>query len=139
MTLTTPSLLFPAISLLLLAYTNRFVTLTSVIRELGRVEANRHDELIRRQIESLRVRVQLIRAMQFFAVLSFAVCTLSMLCLFLTWLRTGSTLFGIALGLLTISLFVSLFEVHLSTNAINLELKRLDRDLARKQSLGRVY
>ncbi len=128
MTLTTPGLLFPAISLLLLAYTNRFVVITTVIRDFGRLEERYHNDLIRRQLASLRLRVQLIRAMQFFAVLSFAICTLSMLALFLGLTQVGQYLFAVALALLTLSLLMSLFEVHISTKAINVEIERLDRE-----------
>lgn len=126
MTITTPSLLFPAISLLLLAYTNRFVVLTKVIRDLSAMRRQSDGELIARQINSMRMRVHLIRAMQFLAVLSFSVCTVSMLMLFMGWSVFGEALFGLALILLTGSLLVSLFEVHISTQAINIEIERLD-------------
>lgn len=135
-TLTTPGLLFPAISLLLLAYTNRFLVLTKVIRELGQMQNSDHRDLIRRQIQSLRARVQLIRAMQILAVLSFAICTISMMALFMGGVMTGQYLFGFALALLMASLFVSLFEVHISTQAINIEIERLDRDCQPSASDG---
>lgn len=127
MTITTPALLFPAISLLLLAYTNRFLVLTKVIRELSSLDDSRHEDLIRRQVHSLRMRLQLIRAMQFLGVLSFAICTVSMLSLFLGGHSVGLWLFGSALLLLVSSLMVSLVEVHYSTEAINIEIEKLDR------------
>jgi len=125
MTLTTPGLLFPAISLLLLAYTNRFVTLTSVIRQL--VDSAASQELVRRQIQSLKSRLQIIRAMQVFGVVAFILCTLSMFALFLHWLIIGKYLFGISLLALTTSLLCSLYEVQVSTKAINMEIERLGR------------
>ncbi len=126
MTITTPSLLFPAISLMMLAYTNRFVSLTKVIRELGRIAEGDDGELIRRQIRSLRLRVHLIRWMQTLAVLAFALCTLSMIALFGNQAGLGTWIFGSALALFMASLLVSLYEVHISTRAINLEIERLD-------------
>ena len=124
MTLTTPALLFPAISLLLLAYTNRFLTLASIIRQL--VDAAPSQELVRRQIQSLRLRLQIIRAMQAFGVGSFLLCTTSMFALFLQWELTGKYMFGGSLVTLVISLLFSFYEVQISTKAINMEIERLD-------------
>ncbi len=123
MTLTTPGLLFPAISLLLLAYTNRFVTLTSVIRQM--VDEDPTHELVHRQIQNLQLRLQVIRLMQVFGVCSFILCTLSMFALFLHLFDVGKYLFGLSLLILTISLLFSLYEVHISTKAITLEIERL--------------
>ena len=127
MSLTTPGLLFPAISLLLLAYTNRFVVLTKVIRELGQLHDDAHFDLIRRQIDNLRARIHMIRGMQTLGVLSFCFCTISMLCLFFGWQGAGEIIFGMALVLLTFSLLVSLAEVQISTRAITIEIERLGR------------
>ena len=126
MSLTTPSLLFPAISLLMLAYTNRFITLANVIRHLSGLESAKSEDLVRRQIENFRKRLQIIRAMQTFGVLSFLVCTLAMFALFMGWLGLGKGLFGLSLILLLVSLLYSLYEVQISTQAINLELEKLD-------------
>lgn len=128
MTITTPSLLFPAISLLLLAYTNRFVVLTNVIRQLSNSEGADSAEIIRRQISSLRRRLHIIRAMQTFGVLSFVMCTLSMFALLLSAMTVGVVMFGISLLLLVISLLYSLYEVQISTNAITIEIERLHLD-----------
>ena len=58
LSLTTPALLFPAISLLLLAYTNRFLTLANLIRDLhARYTAN-PDQILLWQLRSLRYRVR---------------------------------------------------------------------------------
>ena len=126
MTMTTPGLLFPAISLLLLAYTNRFVVLTNVIRQLSNLNDAKSELLIRRQILTLRKRLHIIRSMQTFAVLSFVICTLSMFGLFLGWLMVGQMLFGVSLLMLVTSLLLSLWEVQLSTAAITIELEKLD-------------
>ena len=126
MTITTPGLLFPAISLLLLAYTNRFVVLSGVIRSLAGSDSEAYREIRLRQIHSLRARLQLIRTMQQIGVASFATCTLSMLALLLDWQRAGMILFAAALVLLLISLMVSLAELQASTRAINIELEKFD-------------
>lgn len=126
MTITTPGLLFPAISLLLLAYTNRFVVLTNVIRQLTHEKADDHSlQIVRRQIQNLRLRLFIIRLMQAFGVLSFIFCTLAMFGLFLHWFLLGQFLFGASLVLLVISLLFSLYEVHISTQAIHIELEKL--------------
>lgn len=126
MTITTPGLLFPAISLLLLAYTNRFVVLTNVIRQFSNPDDPQSKTMVRRQIHSLRQRLFVIRMMQVFGVLSFVLCTLAMFALFLHWLWLGKVLFGGSLALLVISLLFSLYEVQVSTNAINIELEKFN-------------
>ncbi len=130
MTITTPSLLFPAISLLLLAYTNRFVVLANVIRELSKRENASSQVLVRRQIDNLRLRIQVIRRMQAFGVLSFVLCTLSMFSLLLHWDIVGQLLFAISLILLVISLMFSFYEVNISTDAINIELEKFDQQVS---------
>ena len=113
MTVTTPGLLFPAISLLLLAYTNRFVVLTNVIRQLNKIDGAESELLISRQISTLRKRLHIIRSMQTFAVLSFVICTLSMFGLFLGWNVLGQVLFGVSLLMLVISLLLSLWMTNI--------------------------
>lgn len=130
MTLTTPALLFPAISLLLLAYTNRFLVLAQLIRQLKQMDTEEDHALIARQIGMLRKRILLTKRMQTYGVLSFFVCTVSMFLLFLGVELTGATAFGISLILLSISLLYSLYEIVISTNAINVELESFE---ARKQ------
>lgn len=125
MTVTTPSLLFPAISLLLLAYTNRFMVLSNVIRQLSNMDGAESKDIVRRQVTSLRKRLYIIRLMQVFGVLAFVVCTLATFALFLTWVAGGKLLFGLSLILLTVSLLFSLYEVHISTAAINIEIEKL--------------
>ena len=125
MTITTPALLFPAISLLLLAYTNRFLVLADVIRRLRRMEEEDSSDLIERQIKNLRRRLYLIKTMQTFGVLSFIICTVSMFSLLLKHQMLGGILFGASLVSLVISLIYSLREVSCSMNAINIELERM--------------
>lgn len=130
MTLTTPALLFPAISLLLLAYTNRFLVLAQLIRQLKQMDTEEDHALIARQISMLRKRIVLTKRMQTYGVLSFFVCTMSMFVLFLGAQLAGAIAFGLSLVLLSISLLYSLYEIVISTNAINVELESFE---ARKQ------
>jgi len=126
MTMTTPALLFPAISLLLLAYTNRFLVLAQLIRQLNNREGEQVRDLAKRQIFNLRQRIVLIRSMQRWGVISFLLCTLSMFALFLSWEMAGQILFGASLVSLLLSLVMSLFEIQISCNAINIELESLE-------------
>lgn len=123
MSLTTPALLFPAISLLLLAYTNRFLVLAQLIRQLKQMESERDHSMVARQISMLRKRIVLTKRMQACGVLSFFVCTLSMFALFLGGQTLGVVFFGLSLILLSLSLLYSLYEIVISTNAINVELE----------------
>lgn len=132
MTITTPSLLFPAISLLLLAYTNRFVVLTNVIRQLSAMENASSQVLVRRQIDNLHLRIIVIRRMQAFGVLSFVLCTLSMFSLLLHWYIAGQILFANSLILLVISLLFSFYEVNISTNAITIELQKFNEQVTQR-------
>ncbi len=125
MTITTPALLFPAISLLLLAYTNRFLVLADVIRRLRRMEQEDSSDIITRQIKNLRRRLYFIKTMQTFGVLSFIICTVSMFSLLLKYQMLGGILFGVSLISLVISLIYSLREVSCSMNAINIELEQI--------------
>ncbi|MBD0269377.1 MAG: DUF2721 domain-containing protein [Cyanobacteria bacterium Co-bin8] len=126
MQLTTPALLFPAISLLLLAYTNRFLVLAQLIRQLHGSDREHVRDLVQRQIYNLRQRIVLIRRMQALGVSSFIVCTLSMFALFVNYQMLAEYLFGLSLLLLVASLLVSLYEIAISTRAIEVELEDLD-------------
>jgi hypothetical protein len=126
LTLTTPALLFPAISLLLLAYTNRFLTLASLIRELHRSYKADPDPIIKAQLSNLRYRVILIRNMQSFGVSSFFLCVLCMFVLFAGRPDLGKWVFGASLILLMMSLALSLREVQVSVDALNYRLSDLE-------------
>ena len=122
-----PALLFPAISLLLLAYTNRFLVLAQIIRELHKKYLEHDDKvLIMGQIKNLRRRLTLIRDMQILGVLSFFFCVLSMIFIFSGQLDFGSYLFGFSLILLLASLIYSLRELKISTKALDLELSKME-------------
>ena len=125
MDITTPALLFPAISLLLLAYTNRFLTLAQVIRQLH-ASPDPRAAVVRRQLPGLKRRVSLIKSMQSIAVASFLLCCLSMLALFGGWQPTGQWLFAASMLSLAASLVLSLVEVLISTNALTVVLEDLE-------------
>jgi len=125
--LTTPALLFPAISLLLLAYTNRFLTIAGLIRNLYKVYIENPNENIKAQIANLKRRVNLIRNMQIFGILSLFLCVLSMFLIFEELRFYGSLIFGISLVLLMISLVLSIIEIQISVKALNLQLEDMEK------------
>jgi len=125
-TLTTPSLLFPTVSLLLLAYTNRFLTLATIIRSLNDRFHESKDKNLLAQIDNLRYRVYLIRNMQIFGVSSLLLCVVSMFALFAGWQSGGVWSFGVALLLMMISLAISLRELMISVGALDLLLTNLE-------------
>ena len=122
----TPALLFPTVSLLMLAYTNRFLTLATIIRGLhDRYKNDQNDNLLG-QIANLRYRVYLIRNMQIFGVLSLLFCVISMFALFAGWVTGGQWSFAIALLLMIVSMLISLRELQISVGALDLLLVELE-------------
>ena len=127
--LTTPALLFPTVSLLMLAYTNRFLTLASIIRNLhARYKDNDDDENLLGQIANLRYRIYLIRNMQIAGVLSLLFCVISMFALFAGWITGGQWSFAIALLLMIVSMLISLRELMVSVGALDLLLMELEEE-----------
>jgi len=120
--LTTPALLFPAISLLMLAYTNRFVVLADLIRKLVDRSASDHNDSTLGQIDNLRRRILIIQRMQVFGALSFFFCVLTMFTLFFQLQLLADILFALALLLLLGSLFLLLLELRISVIALTLQL-----------------
>ena len=125
--LTTPALLFPTVSLLLLAYTTRFVTLAGLIRELHARYKEAPSEIILGQIQNLRRRVHLIRDMQGLGVLSLFLCVVCMFLLVTGQLEWGKALFGVSLLLLMGSLVLSILEIRMSVQALDLHLSDIER------------
>ncbi|MGF1556179.1 DUF2721 domain-containing protein [Paucihalobacter sp.] len=126
--LTTPALLFPAISLLLLAYTNRFLTIAGLIRSLHKQYKEQPDSNIKAQIANLRKRVNLIKNMQLSGIASLLLCVISMFAIYENWQVTGSIIFGISLVLLMLSLILSIFEIQISVRALNIHLRDIEKD-----------
>lgn len=122
LTIATPAMLFPAISLLLLAYTNRFMSLASLIRSLkNQYVASQKPNLIG-QITNLRKRIYLIRNMQACGIASFGFCVICMILLFNDNQPVAKYAFGLSLILLLISLLLSFREIQISIEALKIEL-----------------
>jgi hypothetical protein len=126
LTLSTPALLFPAISLLLLAYTNRFLALAALMRELYGRYRNEPDPKIKGQLKNLRYRIIIIRNMQVCGVASFFFCVLCMIALFEGLMTLGQWIFGASLALLLLSLALSLREIQVSIDALTLQIDDLE-------------
>ena len=126
--LTTPALLFPAISLLLLAYTNRFMALATIIRTLQTRYLDNHDTLTLKQLQNLRIRVRLIRDMQVFGIASIFTCVIDMFVIFSGYSYAANWLFALSMIFLIISLAFSLREIFMSTEAIKIELSDIQTD-----------
>jgi hypothetical protein len=122
----TPALLFPAVTLLMLAYTNRFNTLAGIIRNLHSKYQNEGSENLLAQISNLRYRVYLIRNMQIFGVLSLLLCVVSMFALFAGWIAGGQWSFAAALLLMIVSMGLSLRELQVSAGALDLLLMDIE-------------
>ena len=126
-TITTPALLFPAITLLLLAYTNRFLAVATLIRSLHKLHLeNPGKAVIVGQIDNLRSRTRLIKNMQVLAVSSFVFCVVSMFLIFQNLIVLANYSFGASMLLLLISLLFSLRELLISTRALELELSDIE-------------
>jgi hypothetical protein len=120
--LSTPALLFPAISLLLLAYTNRFLALASLVRELNARWEAKSESGIRGQIENLKKRIRIIKSMQILGVSSFFLCVLTMLFIFVGLELVAEFVFASALLLLLASLGFSIKELFISADALDILL-----------------
>ena len=126
LTLNTPSLLFPAISLLMLAFTNRFLSLSKLIRDLYSQYEKSKEQKVFVQIKSLRLRLTLIRNMQFFGISSLLLCVICMFFIFNGEMEFARYIFQLSLLLLIISLTLSIWEVQISTNALSVELSDME-------------
>lgn len=124
-TINTPALLFPAITLLMLAYTNRFLAIASLIRNLHTKykQVGEDRRIIREQIRNLKRRLLLVKQMQGSGIISFFLCVLCMLFIFLDYQLIAYSIFGLSLLFLLLSLALSLNEIFISTRALEIELK----------------
>jgi hypothetical protein len=129
-TLTTPALLFSAISLIMLAYTNRFLGYATLIRNLHEKFKAKPDEVLLGQIANLRKRLYLTKYMQILGVSSLFLCVFTMFLIFVGSAIPAVWMFGLALLLLIASLGVSIHEIQISVKALDLHLG--DMELNRK-------
>jgi hypothetical protein len=125
----TPALLFPAITLLMLAYTNRFLALATLIRSLHTKwkQIQEERQIIHDQINNLKRRLILVKQMQAAGILSFFFCVLSMLFIYIQHEGWATAIFGLSLVTLLISLALSLKEIQISTRALEIELKDMEQ------------
>ncbi len=122
----TPALLFPAVSLLFLSYTNRFLHLSALIRKLHLDWQNNHDGLLLEQISNLRRRLVLIRWMQFLGAVSLFCCVSAMLALLFGWSLFAIIAFVTALVFMACSLLGLTVEVWISGGALRIMLNSLE-------------
>jgi hypothetical protein len=129
----TPALLFPAITLLMLAYTNRFLALATLIRNLHAKykQINENREIIQRQIKNLKRRLVLVKQMQAAGIISFFMCVLAMLFIYFQLEHWATASFGMSLVCLLLSLALSLNEIVISTKALDIELKDMEDEAER--------
>jgi hypothetical protein len=123
----TPALLFPAISLIMLAYTNRFLALSSRVRNLHDKYQNQEQKhIIHGQIKNLRYRLKLIKNMQALGVVSILASILCMYLIYVQFTLAANIVFAISLLSFSASLLLSFLEIQLSTKALELELSDME-------------
>ena len=127
-TINTPALLFPAITLLMLAYTTRFLALANLIRSLHTKFNEEHENktVVIAQLKNLRIRIKLIKLMQTFGVFSIFLCVLSMFFIYINYQVWAQVIFGFSLLVFLISLALSLTEINISTKALEFELSDIE-------------
>ncbi|MFC3415857.1 DUF2721 domain-containing protein [Algoriphagus hitonicola] len=140
--LSTPALLFSAITLLMLAFTNRFLAIANLIRGLHKKfkESPDEEELVVEQLHNLRRRLSLIKNMQLFGIFSFLLCVICMYLLFQGYTVAANWIFVGSMASLLIALGLSLIEIQISTKALNLELSDMEEVFrSRKSSLDFIF
>lgn len=126
--LTTPSLLFSATTLVLLAYTNRFLAYAQVVRNLHEKHEGKPSSASELQIANLYKRLKLTRLMQLMGIASMLLCVLSMFLIYISLQLMAAIIFGLAMLLLVASLAVCIWEIQISVDALELHLKSLKED-----------
>ncbi|MDB4198700.1 DUF2721 domain-containing protein [Polaribacter sp.] len=129
LTLNTPALLFSAISLIMLAYTNRFLAYAAVIRNLHDIYLERKQASLLRQIKNLKIRLNLTRWMQIFGISSLLCCVLTMFLIYVNQQIIAVYLFGFALMLLIVSLALLIKEIQISAQALQYHIADIEEHL----------
>ncbi|SEE54103.1 Protein of unknown function [Polaribacter dokdonensis DSW-5] len=132
LSLTTPALLFSAISLIMLAYTNRFLAYAAVIRNLHDKYLKEKDDSLLRQIQNLKVRLNLTRWMQIFGITSLLFCVLTMFLIYINFYIVAAYAFGLGLILLLMSLVFLIREIQISTEALQHHIADIEEYLNKK-------
>lgn len=123
--ISTPALLFSAITILILAYTNRFLALASLVRQYTAVYREKPEDSVFRQLKNFRRRLKVIKYTQIIGVLSFLCCVISMFCIFISQILVAEIVFALSLILLFVSLLLSLHELFLSIGALEVEMEKV--------------
>ena len=128
LTLTTPALLFSAISLIMLAYTNRFLAYAAVVRNLHDKYQKNKDAVLIAQIKNIKQRLYLTRSMQIFGITSLLLCVLTMFLIYIEQHTTAVWVFGLALILLIISLALLIKEIQISVRALEHHIRDIENN-----------
>ena len=134
LSLTTPALLFSAVSLILLAYTNRFLSYAQLVRTLKEQHLQHPSKVTRAQIDNLRRRLHLTRTMQLLGVTSLFLCVGTRFLIYVGLMLLSAYVFGAALLLLVGSLGVSIWEIQISVRALEIHLKDMENPLDKRDS-----
>ena len=134
LSLTTPALLFSAVSLILLAFTNRFLSYAQLVRTLKEQHLQHPAKVTRAQIDNLRRRLHLTRTMQLLGVTSLFLCVVTMFLIYVGLMLLSAYVFGAALLLLVGSLGVSIWEIQISVRALEIHLKDMENPLDKRDS-----
>ena len=126
LTLTTPALLFSSISLIMLAYTNRFLAYASVIRALHSQYKSDSNSILKAQIKNLRKRLYLTRSMQILGISSLLLCVITMFLVYIEFKLLAIWIFGLALILLIASLSLLIWEIQISVKALEFHINDLE-------------
>jgi len=126
LTLTTPALLFSAVSLITLAFTNRFLAYAQVVRTLHTSFKENPNSVLLGQIQNLRKRLRLTQMMQVLGISSLLLCVICMFLIYVHFMIWAEILFGIALVLLILSLGISIREIQISVKALDLHLSDME-------------
>ncbi len=124
--LSIPALLFPAISLTMLAYNARYLAIAALIRQLHKQFEETSAPPLKQQINQLRTRLGIIKNMQATAIVSFLLAAITMFLIYVEMRVWAYVIFGISVVFLMISLILSLLEVQLSTKALGIQLKNME-------------
>lgn len=128
LTLTTPALLFSAISLIMLAYTNRFLAYATVVRSLHDKYLQNKDSVLIKQIKNIKQRLYLTRAMQIFGISSLLLCVVTMFLIYIDLNTLANWTFGLALLLLIVSLSVLIVEIQISVKALEHHISDIENN-----------
>ena len=128
LTLTTPALLFSAISLIMLAYTNRFLAYAAVVRNLHDKYLQQKDERLIKQIKNIKQRLYLTRSMQISGISSLLLCVLTMFLIYIQQQTIAVWIFGLALLLLIVSLAFLIVEIQISVKALEHHISDIENN-----------